>query len=456
MTGLLALGAVVVAIAWLLRRDVGERTGVSPAAWLVVAWIVIHGTRPVTSWFAATEQSLLPQSYDEGNAVEALVNLGLIAAGLLVLGGRRVRLAEVLKVNRVLMVVYLFWFLSMLWSDYPVITLKRWIKDVGNIVMVLVVLSGWDPAETIRAICVRCAYIVIPLSAVLIRFYPGVGRAYVGYDSSELMYVGVTTNKNALGVLVLVLALFVLWDVLEMRRGRRAGMATLAARGAVLALCWYLLIVANSVTSLIGAAIGSALLLMFGISWIKRRPARLEMLGVSAAMLLLVLDWTVDVRELLIRGLGRDMTLTTRTEVWPLLMRYQENPLLGAGFNSFWAGERLMLSYERLGGIIQAHNGYLETYLNGGWLGIGLLVALLAASYRRIRISLRQGQPEAPMRFVIFVVAVIYNYSEASFFKVGPLWLVTILAMMEYRMRARPVLERAPGARPYAYAQGGR
>jgi O-antigen ligase len=455
MTGLLALGGVVIAIAWLLRRDARERIGVSPATWLVVAWIVIHGTRPVTSWFATTEHPLLPQSYDEGNAVEALVNLGLIVGGLLVLGGRRVRLAEVIKANRVLMIVYLFWLLSMLWSDYPVITLKRWIKDVGNIVMALVVLSGWDPGETIRAICVRCAYVVIPLSAVLIRFYPGVGRAYVGYDSSERMYVGVTANKNALGVLVFVLALFVLWDVLEVRRRRRAGMSVLAARAAVLVMCWYLLIVADSVTSLIGAAIGSALLLVFGISWIKRRPARLEMLAVSAVMLLLVLDWAVDVRETLIRSLGRDLTLTTRTEVWPLLMRYQENPLLGAGFNSFWAGERLMLSYERLGGIIQAHNGYLETYLNGGWLGVGLLLALVAASYWRIRISLRQGQGEAAMRFVILVVAIIYNYSEASFFKVGPLWLVTILAMMEYRARARPVMERVPVVTPYAYVRRG-
>ena len=50
---------------------------------------------------------------------------------------------------------------------------------------------------------------------------------------------------------------------------------------------------------------------------------------------------------------------------------FVENPLLGAGFENFWVGER-QVTLGGLGGN-QAHNGYLEIYLNLGWVGILLL-----------------------------------------------------------------------------------
>jgi O-antigen ligase len=132
------------------------------------------------------------------------------------------------------------------------------------------------------------------------------------------------------------------------------------------------------------------------------------------------------------------MTLTTRTDVWPLLLAHQENPLVGAGFNSFWAGERLVQLFRSFGGIMQAHNGYLETYLNGGLVGVGLLVILLFSAYRKIRKQLVLGASEGSIRFVILLSAVIYNNSEASFNKVGVLWVVTLFAIMEYRARLHP------------------
>ena len=108
--------------------------------------------------------------------------------------------------------------MSILWSDYPIITFKRLFKDLGNIVMVLIVLTDREPSEAIRAVCVRLAYLCVPLSIVLIRYYPDWGRDFVGYQKNVQMYVGVTTQKNTLGIIVLVSALFLLWDLLESAR----------------------------------------------------------------------------------------------------------------------------------------------------------------------------------------------------------------------------------------------
>ena len=440
MTGLLVLFAFSICTLWLFWRDVKERASVSSAVWIVLAWAVIYGSRPVTSWFSEAD----PGSYDEGNPVEALVYLCLIVAGVMVLRRRNIRWPAVVKDNGWLFLFYLFWLMSVLWSDYPVITLKRLVKDLGNVVMVLVLLTGREPGEAVRAVFVRFAYVCIPLSIVLMRYFPELGRAFAGYDRSAQMYVGVTTHKNTLGALALVAALFVLWDLLELRgkwRGRRmAEKITRVARGLVLLMCWYLLLLVDSATSLVCAVFGSLLLVGVRVPSVRRYPGRMEACGCGAALVLWLLDSEFNVKEAFVQSLGRDTTLTTRIDVWPILIAHQDNPLGGAGFNTFWAGRRLVELGERVGGIIQAHNGYLETYLNGGWVGIGLLVILLVAAYRRIRRQFGIGSPEGSIRFVFVLLAIIYNVSEASFNKLSVLWFVTVFAIMEYRAR--------PGSRP--------
>ncbi len=436
MTRLVVLPAVFAGIAWLLRRDAKERETVSAASWIVLVWAVIYASRPVTSWFAGAEPGLTPASSDDGTPAEALIHLCLIVAGLAVLMRRDIRLSALVRDNRWLLVFYGFWLLSIAWSDYPYITFKRLFRDFGNLVMVLVILTGRDAGSAMRAIVVRCAYVCIPLSMVLIRYVPEWGRASFGFDQSEVMAIGMTPHKNTLGMLALVGALFLLWDLLELRRAGRgeSALSSVLSRWAVLSMCWYLLITLDSATSLLCAIAGSALLLLvWRTSGRGRSLVRVEAFGLCAAIVLWGLDSAFAVRESLIQSLGRDLTLTTRTELWPLLNSYQEHPWLGAGFNTFWAGSRLVRLQEAVGAIIQAHNGYLETYLNGGWLGVGLLAAVLLSAYWRIRQDVVLGVSESRMRLVILFVAVVYNAAEASFNQSGFLWLVTVFALMAYR-----------------------
>lgn len=440
--GNLLLFAFIICLLWIFYHDGKERAFVSPAAWIVVAWAVLHGTRPVTSWFAAVDPDLFrSESRDEGNPGEALVNLFLIIAGLIVCGRRGIRLSTVIRDNKWLFVFYLFWVMSIMWSDYPLITFKRLFKDLGNVIMVLVILTERSPGEAIRGVCVRLAYASIPLSILMYRYYPGWGRVYVGYKHDVQMFVGVATQKNSLGVLAFVGAVFLLWDLVE-RKGKQkslTGNILIASRSLVLLMCWYLLLTIDSVTSLICAVFGSALIIVFGVPWIRRSPGRVEAFGLSTVMVLWLFDAMFNIKETFVQSLGRDVTLTTRTDIWSIVTTYQDNPLVGAGFNTFWAGRRLELLADKTFGIIQAHNGYLETYLNGGWVGVGLLFVLLLSAYMRIRKQLVAGIPEGSIRFVVLFMALIYNYSEASFSKVGLLWLVTLFAIMQYRFPQTPL-----------------
>jgi exopolysaccharide production protein ExoQ len=453
MTGFLVLLLASLVIIWLLYADAKARPSVSPSTWVVVVWAVIYASRSVTSWFSAPGQgSGSPESYDESHPVEAIIYMSLIVTGLIVLWRRRVHPSAVLDGNRWFAIFYLFWLISFLWSDDPVITVKRIVKDLGNVVMTLVILTGRDPADAVKAAFVRAAYVCVPISVVLIRYFPDLGRVYVGYNLDELMYVGVTTQKNSLGVLALVASLFLLWD-LGQASGFPRGVAakTLwAGRASVLLMSWYLLIIADSATSLVCAILGSLLLLALARRSARQGPWRVEAFGLGAFLALWIFDSFLGIKEAFIRSLGRDMSLTTRTDIWPILLRYQDNPLVGAGFNSFWAGRRLVQLHDSVGGIIQAHNGYLETYLNGGLVGVGLLAVLLIAGYRQARRASVRGAPDGGLRFVLIILAIIHNFTEASFNKLSILWLATVFALMDYRALPRtPVTTPVAGPRSH-------
>jgi exopolysaccharide production protein ExoQ len=429
----LALLLCCAGILWLLSRDAARRPDVSPAAWVALIWVTLYASRPLTSWFGDPTALTTAEAHDQGNTEEALINLVLILAAAFVLARRRLRISSVISANPWLTLVYFFWLQSVLWSDEPIITAKRLFKELGNLAMVLVILTDKNPASTMRAVCVRCAYIALPLSAVVIRYYPDYGRGYVGWHMDEMMLLGITGHKNALGILACVGVIFLLWDLIE-RRGRgRADAAHWAATVVVLMIGWYFLLVADSATALVCAVMGSALLLAAGLPSLARHPSRIEVAGVCA----LVTVWTINnwfhIDKAFIENLGRNMTLTTRTDMWPVLLRLQDQPLLGAGFSTFWSGWRLVQTQQTFGHLfLQAHNGYLETYLNGGLIGVGLLIVLLAVAYTRIRQRLAEGTSDAGIRFTMLLVAIVHNFTEATFYKLSLLWFVTVFAFMDY------------------------
>jgi O-antigen ligase len=80
--------------------------------------------------------------------------------------------------------------------------------------------------------------------------------------------------------------------------------------------------------------------------------------------------------------------------------------------------------------INQAHNGYIEIYLNLGWVGIALLAIVLIAAYRRVMSGLRLRTPLGSLWLAYFVVASAYNFTEAGFKMMHPVWITFLLMAM--------------------------
>src|SRR5437762_2930278 len=129
--------------------------------------------------------------------------------------------------------------------------------------------------------------------------------------------------------------------------------------------------------------------------------------------------------------MGRDTTLTGRTLIWRQVLRMTVDPLFGAGFESFWLGERL----EKFWRIYwwhpnEAHNGYLEVFLNLGWIGVALLCLLLATGYRNVFAAYRCDPETGRVKLAYLVAAALYSFSEAGFRELTPIWTVFLLAVI--------------------------
>ncbi len=150
-------------------------------------------------------------------------------------------------------------------------------------------------------------------------------------------------NKNMLGVTTFVLLLGVVWRVLALlrpdempsHRGRH-----LLAQGTVLVLGLSLLITSNSATSLVCFLLGAGLMLTTRLRFMRRNSAAVHALVLALAVtasLVMLLGGGASAAE----ALGRNPTLTGRTEIWAAVIPMAPNPLVGAGFESFWLGPRV-------------------------------------------------------------------------------------------------------------------
>lgn len=110
-----------------------------------------------------------------------------------------------------------------------------------------------------------------------------------------------------------------------------------------------------------------------------------------------------------------------------------KDPFFGVGYQSFWLGERpkeIWKSGKVQIGIHQAHNGYIEVFLNLGWTGVIMLTFVMAWGYRNVLGWFRRDAQAGRLGLAYFVGAILYNMSEAAFFETHPVWIAFLLAIV--------------------------
>src|SRR5216683_2253931 len=383
----LALLLTILFIFYLFIQDFRQKPNISSAVWIPCIWIMILGSRAVSQWLNPGAPFQGANDLIEGSPIDRAVFLLLMAAGLLVLWKRQIPWSQVFRNNVWLTLFFGYCAVSILWSDIPSLAFKRWIKGLGDPMMVLILLSEREPVRAIETVIKRCAYVLIPLSILFIKYYPHLGAGYSEW-TGEAYYTGVTTGKNLLGLLCFVAGLFFVCKlIVQLGRGRKSGKKTdLLVTILFLLMIGWLFRISDSKTPLMSLVLGILVVVVLGFPNVKKYSGSFIVAGI---LVFSVLQLLFNISEILVLGAGRDPTLTGRTDLWEVLLNMNINPWIGAGFESFWLGERL----EKLWAMYwfkpnEAHNGYLEIYLNLGGVGLFFLGGVFFSCYKNMRKSL--------------------------------------------------------------------
>lgn len=376
--------------------------------------MLLNAIKPLGIWFGTGGASM-----EEGSPLDRNVLVMLALMGMIILGRRGFSWFNALRDNLMVFLLLAYMLISVLWSDMPFVSLKRWIREFIAIIMAFVIATELNPIGALMSICRRTIYIIIPFSYILIHYFPHLGRRYNRWFGEEI-WIGVATAKNGL-VLICIFAIYILVCSSILRR-----------QGQITAVTWYhpyveyfLIVLAiwlfmgpdhsltYSSTSLVTLIVGLSSLLGFHWMHTNNKLIRSSTLSLIAATIIVLGTAASFCGGLMMSDvaifLNRNATLTGRTDIWAYLVPYaMSNPIGGHGFGGFWT------EVHREATSSHAHNGYLDIVLNIGFLGLIIFSVYLLDCCRKAHKVLIHDFHHGCLWICILLMILVHNMAESS------------------------------------------
>lgn len=416
MPSSLALILCLTFVGGLLWLDHKQAGGVSRALWIPTVWILVAFSKPLAVWFGSTAES----SMEAGSPLDRAFLITLLVLGIVVLAKRNFDWGGAIRDNRWIILLIGFMLISIVWSSIPLVSFKRWTRDLIVVMMGFLIMSERDPRRALQTILRRVTYVLIPFSWLLIKYFPRYGVQYGRYSGAR-MWIGVGLQKNHLALLCIIAAVFLGWTLFRRWKGRDLPVVRhqLWAELFLLLLTMLLLMgpsrsltySATSTIVLVLALMASAALYLRA----KKHGAVLPPKVLEIAVIVIVVYGTITpfLGKLSIldlsSALNRDDTLTGRSSIWAFLVPYAlHTPVVGHGFGGFWTTEMRVLTAS------SAHNGYLDTILNVGFVGLGLVSLFLLSCCRKARRWLAEDFDWGVLAIAYLLMAVVHNITEST------------------------------------------
>lgn len=274
-------------------------------------------------------------------------------------------------------------------------------------------------------------FTLVAVAASLMAAQLDDGAAIVsnGYQAGALR--GIFGHRNQLGF-VAAIGLAAVSTALFHARSRRVPMML------SLALMAYALVRTASATSIVVGAL--AVLTALGMTYLSRLSPRTRR-GLLVLFPLLVLIPVIAVSsdtEAVFSFLGRDSTLTGRTDIWSAaFQQWRSAPLFGLGWDSTWGDSSPIQEQisQALGfRVSHAHNGYLDVLLQVGV--VGFLIFAMAVGIALTTAMRQIVHEECSTQIPVLTVAVIFvvlagSMSESRLAVPLTVALVTYLASLQ-------------------------
>jgi O-antigen ligase len=314
----------------------------------------------------------------------------------------------VVRRNLFLVALVLLAFVSCLWAETPALVLRRSIAVCGTSLFGIALAVRLSLEEQLRLLS-WLFRITTVLSLACIVLLPSYGLS-PGTATSELR--GVFGYKNVLGSMM-AMSILVEWHLPTDTRFTRT-LSRLA-----LLLSASLLLLSGSITPAV--ALGGSIVLI-EIYKVASQRLRIPLYATVLAIVLVASSGMMVLgvnSESIARVLGRSADLTGRTEIWSWTISFiSERPILGYGYSGFWVGasSNSAVVDQAMGTMIMySHNGYLETLLTLGVVGLVLTLGFLGTAVKRAYNWAGRGQSQVglwPLSFLLFFM--LHNLGEST------------------------------------------
>jgi exopolysaccharide production protein ExoQ len=337
---------------------------------------------------------------------------------------------------------------SVLWSVNPRVSFIRFAQQAMVVTsLVLPAMLASPTTDMVRGLFLCC----FAPAAILNIFFvinnsPSVVEALKGYP-------GFFLGKNYLGEFSAIPFLLAFHEMYYpgLRRALSIVMAVIAA---------LLLFLSNSKT-----AFGLALIcpILAGLTLIVRK-----LTGISPAIILLsiplfylllssVSNFGIERMSYMLYG---DSSLTGRTVIWDFAnYEIARRPLQGWGYQSFWlAGPGAPSIIDAPGWVKtmpDAHNGYVDTTLELGYIGLGLLLIFIITTLHGVGRMAARNPVRAWLVLSLAVYVITYNFLESLWMRSYEfLWVLFVILVAEIARFWQPSPPRRVGYRSRSLRPG--
>jgi O-antigen ligase len=313
-------------------------------------------------------------------------------------------------------------FASSLWSQVPITTAHAACWLCLSVSTVFYINSRFSDEQKMQLIMATGIFAAV-LSIGVVLLFPAKGLDHLHQDAWQ----GVFTSKNHMGRMFV----FLLTPALHSR-------ARLDFRIFYFSFIALLIGFSQSRSAWIAAIL---YLLLAGLLRISSRFTSRSLAYTSLILtsVLATAGWILASNiEAILRMFDRDPSLSGRTTIWNiLLLSALKHPLVGFGYQAFWAGTASegMNAFVGVYGAMHfmasyAHSGYLSVLLETGILGLALLAILIIRAILNGGYCLSLGRKPCVNWYLgIVFLTIIYNVDEVTAMLPAYLpWMMFLLA----------------------------
>ena len=412
---------------------------------LVVSWLILFPLLSFVSngvfWFqASTLNNALTQQFgalaraDNSSADNTANTLLVLLVLIAILFSKFKAVLNLLGRYKVFVAIVVWPMLSCVWSQLPIVSLEWSILAAFELLFAFYLFQRFS-SKQIMQLMLTFGWICLAISICVAVLLPQYG---IDHSEAEGAWRGMYFHKNLCSMATVFLLLVSFY----------APTPTLLSkllRTAYVCTSIFVVIMTRSATGKAALLFSLAFVIFTKLAALFRFKDRAAVLAFGSVIGVAAISAGVIYERDITLALGKDPTLTGRTEIWEAIMpSITKHPLLGYGYRAFWRGyqgESANASLAAHWAITSAHNAYLEVWLTLGAIGVFLILITLVKAVRDTYICLsRADRPHLGWYASIIFLTIVFSVDEGGMVLPSSLpWILYIIACIGLSEEAKSI-----------------